>query len=111
MRIVGLTLARIPLSLVSPLRTSTGTHAARTAALVGVTLEDGSTGWGEDVAPEGDFYTGETAETSCAALRDVLVRGLAEREFDSPFDVDAAWWGTSAFPMARCAVESALWDA
>lgn len=111
MRIVGLTMARVPLSLVSALRTSTGTHASRTAALVEVTLDDGAVGWGENVAPEGDFYTGETAATSLAAMRTVLAPLLADRRFESPHEMDATWWGTDSWPMARCAIESAAWDA
>jgi O-succinylbenzoate synthase len=110
MRIESASMAEIPLRLVSPLRTSTGTHSTRRALLVRVSLDDGSTGWGENVAPEGDFYTGETAATSRAALANDLASRLGA-QFDDPHEMSAAWWGTRAWPMARAAVEQAVWDA
>lgn len=111
MRITEVSLVEIPLALVAPLRTSTGSHATRTAALVRVTLDDGSTGWGEDVAPTGAFYTGESADISLAGLRGGLARRAVGNEFAGPDDLDARWWGVPDHPMARCAVESAVWDA
>lgn len=111
MRVTEVSLVEIPLTLVAPLRTSTGSHTTRTAALVRVTLDDGSTGWGEDVAPVGTFYTGESADISLAALRGGLARRTVGREFSEPVDLDARWWGTPEHPMARCAIESAVWDA
>jgi len=109
--IVDATLVRVPLDLVGPLRTSSGTHSARTAVLVAVRLDDGTVGWGENVAPEESFYTGETSSASIRAMRGDLLRGITDRDFDAPSALDASWWGTTEFPMARCAVESAVWDA
>jgi len=110
-RIVEATLARVPLALVGPLHTSSGTHSARSATLIAVVLDDGSVGWGENVSPEEDFYTGETSSTSVRAMRGDLLGGIVDREFGAPSELDASWWGTTEFPMARCAVESAVWDA
>lgn len=110
MQFASVRLVEVPLRLVTALRTSAGTHDSRRALLVEVTLDDGSVGWGENVAPVGDFYTGETASLSLGALRDVLARRLGE-EFESPSHLNEAWWQTSAWPMARAAVESAAWDA
>lgn len=110
MRFASVRLVEVPLRLVAPLRTSTGTHGSRRALLVEATLDDGSVGWGENVAPEGDFYTGETATASLAAMRGVLASRLTS-EFDDPSQLDSAWWHTSDWPMARAAIEQAAWDA
>ncbi len=110
MQLASVRCVQVPLRLVSPLRTSTGTHDERTALLVQVTTDDVSVGWGEDVAPTGDFYTGETAAASLAALRGELTAALGG-EFASPVGLDESWWGTHRWPMARAAVESAVWDA
>ena len=110
MRFASVRLVEVPLRLVTPLRTSTGTHDSRRALLAEVTLDDGSLGWGENVAPEGDFYTGETASASRVAMREVLASRLAA-EFEHPADLDAVWWQTTEWPMARAALEQAAWDA
>lgn len=110
MRFASVRVVEVPLRLVAPLRTSTGTHDSRRALLVEVTLDDGSVGWGENVAPDGDFYTGETATASRTAMREVLAPRLA-REFDDPSHLDSAWWQTSDWPMARASIEQAAWDA
>lgn len=110
MRCVSVRLVEVPLRLVAPLRTSTGTHHARRALLTEVTLDDGSVGWGENVSPDGDFYTGESASASRAAMREVLAPRLAD-EFDDPSHLDSAWWQTNDWPMARAAIEQAAWDA
>ena len=74
--------------LVAPLRTSQGDHSVRTATLVEITADDGTVGWGENVAPEGNFYTGETAEKSLSHMRDVLIPGLVNDDFDDDDDFE-----------------------
>lgn len=98
------------LELVSPLVTSAGTHRTRTAGLVRVLLSDGSVGWGENVAPEGSFYTGEDAATSIAHLRAELIPASLGRTFATARDFELSL-GRDAFPMARHALSSAVWDA
>ena len=106
MRIDRVRIIRVPLQLVTPLRTSQGDHASRTATLVEITADDGTVGWGENVAPEGSFYTGETAESSYRHMRDVLIPGLVNDEFNDDFDDDEE----VSMPMADHAVSSALAD-
>lgn len=107
MRIDRVRIIRVPLQLVSPLRTSRGDHTGRTATLVEITADDGTVGWGENVAPEGGFYTGETAEISHAFMRDVLIPGLVNEDFDEDDDFDEE---DPSMPMADHAVSSALAD-
>ena len=106
MRIDRVRLVRVPLTLVSPLRTAQGDHTHRTAALVEITADDGTVGWGENVAPEGAFYTGETAEASVAHMRDVLVPGLVHDDFEEDWEDEDEF----LMPMADHAVSSALAD-
>lgn len=106
MRIDRVRLVRVPLTLVSPLRTSQGDHTQRTAALVEITADDGTVGWGENVAPEGSFYTGETAQASVAHMREVLVPGLVNDDFEEDWEDEADF----QMPMADHAVSSALAD-
>ena len=109
-RIAGTDLVEVGLDLVEPLVTATGVHASRTAILVRVVLSDGSVGWGEDVAPEGRFYTGESADASRRHLeRDLLPRCLGADATD-PVTFEGGL-PPDAFPMARHAVASAVWDA
>lgn len=109
-RIRSLDVRRVSRELVTPLVTATGVHASRTASLVRVVLSDGSVGWGENVAPEGGFYTGESAEASSRHLADVLIPRLDGATVPDPGAIEALL-GDDEFPMARHAVTSAVWDA
>lgn len=109
MRITEVTSVRVPVPLVDPLRTSHGTHHSRTVSLIRVTTDDGVSGWGEDVAPSGVRYVGDSAEESFVSLRGLaplLGRGdvLAE---DMQSDT---WWGVGGREFAKHALESAVWD-
>ena len=105
MRIDRIRLVRVPLTLVSPLRTSQGDHTHRTATLLEITADDGTVGWGENVAPEGDFYTGETAEASVAHMRNVLVPGIVNDDFEEDWEDEDL-----SMPMADHALSSAIAD-
>ena len=112
MRIDRVRIARVPLRLVAPLRTSQGDHTSRTAVLVEITADDGTVGWGENVAPEGGFYTGETAAVSLDHLRNVVVPALVDDLADDLDDdqLDERDAAVSAMPMAVHAFTSALAD-
>ena len=97
---------RVPLVLTSPLRTSQGDHENRVATLVEVTADDGTVGWGENVAPDGAFYTGESAAASIAHMRDVLIPSLVTDDFEEDWEDDDEF----RMPMADHAVSSALAD-
>ena len=108
MRIDRVRLFHVPLTLVAPLRTARGDHLTRTAVLVEVTADDGTVGWGENVAPEGSFYTGETRELSVTHMREVLVPSLVGESDD---DMGDDWDDEEpSMPMADHAVSSALAD-
>jgi L-alanine-DL-glutamate epimerase-like enolase superfamily enzyme len=72
MNIESLSVFSIPLALNEPLRTATGTHESRDAVLVRAQSE-GKSGWGENVAPIGDFYVGENAASSIRVMIDQML--------------------------------------
>ncbi|MEY3805229.1 MAG: hypothetical protein RIR69_41, partial [Actinomycetota bacterium] len=60
MQIARVRLVFVPVELSSPLRTSHGVHQSRVATLVEITDTRGFVGWGENVAPTGVDYVGES---------------------------------------------------
>lgn len=111
MRIDRVRLVRAPLALVTPLRTSAGDHGSREAVLVEVTADDGTVGWGENVAPVGGFYTDESADNSLLALVDEFVPFLTAANGVTATAMTSAWWGVRGWLMAKHALSSAVWDA
>lgn len=104
-------LVRAPLALVTPLRTSAGSHESRDAVLLEVTADDGTVGWGENVAPAGGFYTDESAENSMLALVDEFVPFLVAANGVTAHAMTSMWWGVRGWRMAKHALSSAVWDA
>lgn len=101
---------RVPVVVVDPLRTSHGTHDGRIASLVEVTTKDGHVGWGEDVAPEGVSYVGDSPAESFESLR-LLADLVGHRTIDVAEMFSESWWGVSGHNFAKHAIESALWAA
>ena len=110
MRIERIRVARVPMQLVSPLRTSDGAHQSRTAVLVEITDASGVIGWGENVAPAGVAYVGEHADASYEAMTDVLIPELVQHELSVGDMFADRWWGIAGHHFAKHALESALWD-
>jgi O-succinylbenzoate synthase len=110
MRIERIRVARVPLVLVSPLRTSDGAHQSRSAVLVEITDSDGVVGWGENVAPAGVTYVGEHAEASYSAMTQLLIPELVQHEVAVADLFADGWWGVRGHHFAKHTLESALWD-
>ncbi|MEI6298963.1 MAG: o-succinylbenzoate synthase [Actinomycetota bacterium] len=110
MRIERIRVARVPILLVSPLRTSDGAHQSRSAVLVEITDSDGFVGWGENVATSGVAYVGESAEASYAAMTQMLIPELVKHEVAVADLFADGWWGITGHHFAKHALESALWD-
>ena len=110
MRIERIRVVRVPLVLVSPLRTSDGAHQSRSAVLVEITDSDGFVGWGENVAPTGVRYVGEHAEASFAAMTQLLIPELVQHDVAVADLFADGWWGIQGNHFAKHALESALWD-
>lgn len=110
MRIDRIRVFRTPLHLVDPLRTADGAHESRIATLIELTDSNGIVGWGENVAPTGVAYVGESAESSAHAMTELLAPLLAGREIDVLEMLPETWWGIEGHLFAKHALESAVWD-
>lgn len=110
MRIDRIRVVRTPLHLVDPLRTSDGVHESRNATLIEITDSNGIVGWGENVAPAGVAYVGESAEESVHAMTHLLAPLLAGRDIDVLEMLPDTWWGIEGHLFAKHALESAVWD-
>jgi O-succinylbenzoate synthase len=110
MRIDRIRVFRTPLHLVDPLRTADGAHESRNATLIELTDSNGIVGWGENVAPTGVAYVGESAESSAHAMTELLAPLLAGREIDVLEMLPETWWGIEGHLFAKHALESAVWD-
>lgn len=110
MRIDRIRVVRVPLTLVSPLRTSDGAHQSRSGILVEITDSDGYVGWGENVAPEGVAYVGQHASGSYEAMTQLLIPELVQHEVEVADLFADNWWGIDGHHFAKHALGSALWD-
>jgi O-succinylbenzoate synthase len=109
MKIECVELHHIVMPLVHPFETSFGREITRPCILVAVRAE-GLTGWGECTANSGPWYSSETIETAWHVLRDFLIPALLGQEVTSPADVVARFQRVRGHPMARAALENAVWD-
>lgn len=101
----------IRLPLREPFRISSGVVSERRIALVEVRSEDGATGWGECVAGESPNYSAETIDTAWIAMREWMAPRLIGRPIDDPARVlPLLEEGIRGHPMAKAALEMAIWD-
>lgn len=110
MRIDRIRVLRTPLRLVEPLVTSDGVHESRNATLIELTDSSGNVGWGENVAPSGVAYVGESAQDSLQAMTELLAPLLSGRDIDVFEMLPDSWWGIEGHLFAKHALESAVWD-
>lgn len=110
MQIDRIRLVTAPVNLSTPLRTSDGIHRSRDATLIEVTDMDGVVGWGENVAPTGVHYVGESHMDSVQVMRDQFIPHLVSRDVTVVEMNPHTWWGLEGFNFAKHALESAMWD-
>lgn len=110
LRIDRVDLLRLTMALRHPFVTSFGPQYERDVVLVRV-RGDGVDGWGELVAARDPAYSEETVATALSIMRDHLLPRLLGRDITDPRDV-ATWWPrVRGNPMAKAAIEMAVWDA
>ncbi|WP_018214374.1 o-succinylbenzoate synthase [Desulfitobacterium hafniense] len=80
----------------------------RETLVIKVTDESGHSGFGEVVAFQEPFYTGETLPRDKEVLLQHLLPRLLEREIPHPFAIHS--WPDLGYPMAVAGVENALLD-
>lgn len=103
-------LLRLTMRLRQKFVTSFGPQHDRDVVLLRVHAE-GVVGWGELVAGRTPAYSEETVGTALVVLREHLLPVALGRTVDDPRSVDAWWRGVRGNPMAKAALEMAVWDA
>lgn len=109
MKIEQIELHLIEMPLVHPFETSFGRETLRPCVLVSVS-SSGLTGWGECVAGSGPWYAYETVHTAWHVLRDYLIGLVLGQEISDPRAVPVLFERVRGHPMARAALENAIWD-
>ncbi len=109
MRIEAIRLREIRLPLVDYFETSLGTTVERRIILVTVRSE-GVIGYGECTAEEEPLFNGETTETAWHIISDFVVPALLGKTVRRAADVAPLLRHIRGNPMARAAVETAVWD-
>ncbi len=103
-------LVTVPVELSAPLRTSDGIHQSRSATLIEITDSRGFVGWGENVAPTGVHYVGESHGESVRVMREQLIPYLTSHDVTVEEMNPHTWWSVEGFAFAKHALESAIWD-
>ncbi|MDO8563331.1 MAG: o-succinylbenzoate synthase [Candidatus Limnocylindria bacterium] len=109
MRIERATLHVVRLPLKSPYVTSGSTETHETHVLARLESE-GVAGWGESVATERPWYSGETTSTVLLALEEFLLPALFRADLARPEDAGAAFAHVREHRMAKATLEMAVWD-
>ena len=104
---VELFLLRLPLK--RPYETSGNVDTHEAHVIVRVESE-GAVGWGESVAGELPWYSGETPGTVWAILEEVVIPRLLGSEIAHPREVSERLAWLRECRMAKAAIEMALWD-
>jgi O-succinylbenzoate synthase len=98
---------RLPLKRAYETSGSRETHQTHVLARV---ESEGAVGWGESVAPEQPWYSGETPKTVWYALDEVIIPKLLGEDLAGPADADAKLGWIREHRMAKATIEMAIWD-
>ncbi|HEV8535596.1 MAG TPA: o-succinylbenzoate synthase [Candidatus Limnocylindria bacterium] len=104
---VELFVLRLPLKRAYQTSGATETHMTRVLCRVEA---DGAVGWGESVAGEIPWYSGETPRTVLYALEEFIVPELFKGQLTSPHDADRRLAWIREHRMAKATIEMAVWD-
>ena len=98
---------RLPLKRAYETSGSRETHQTRVIARV---ESEGAVGWGESVAPELPWYSGETPATVWWLLEEIAIPRLLETDLEDPDDVGHTLAWVKDHRMAKATIEMAVWD-
>ena len=104
---VELFVVRLPLKRAYETSGSRETHQTHILARA---ESEGAVGWGESVAPEQPWYSGETPKTVWYALDEVILPQLLGAEIAGPAATDAELGWIREHRMAKATIEMAIWD-
>lgn len=109
MRIDGIILREVHMPLVRPFQTSFGITRNRRILLVEIRSE-GLTGWGECTAGERPHFSSESTDTAWQVIVDELGPILAGAHPDHGGSCPKLFDIVRGHPMAKAALENAIWD-
>ena len=109
MRIDGITLREVHMPLVRPFQTSFGITRNRRILLVEIRSE-GLIGWGECTAGERPHFSSESTDTAWQVIVDELGPMLAAARPDHGGSCPKLFDIVRGHPMAKAALENAIWD-
>ncbi len=110
MRIDSIVLRELHIPFVRPFETSFGITRDRRILLVEIQSE-GLIGWGECTAGEHPFFSGESTDTAWQVIVNELGPMLASAEsVEHGGDCPEIFYSVRGNPMARAALENAIWD-
>ncbi|MBE2270974.1 MAG: o-succinylbenzoate synthase [Anaerolinea sp.] len=101
----------IAMPFVERLRTSFGEEPFKTAIIVALHTDEGITGWGECAAEIHPGYSYETMGTAMHVLSEFLAPALLGKKITDALEVPALISSTRGHPLAKHAIEAAVWDA
>ena len=110
MRVRSARLDELELPLVEPFETSFGVERRRRLLLLRLEGESGETGVGECVAARDPLYSSESVATARWILGTYLLPDVLSQETPEPGAFLARSRPLKGHPMAKAAVEMALWD-
>jgi O-succinylbenzoate synthase len=109
MKIDSVNLFLTKMRLRNPFRTSFGVEQDATILLVNLKAGD-RVGWGECVAREGPWYSGETINTSEYLIKNFIGPWLKETDLKHPSEYSDLTKSIRGNQMTKACVEDALWD-
>jgi O-succinylbenzoate synthase len=104
---VELFVLRLPLKRAYETSGSRETHQTRVIARV---ESEGAVGWGESVAPELPWYSGETPKTIWYALDEIIIPAVLAADLHQPEDTERVLAWIREHRMAKATIEMAIWD-
>ena len=109
MRIDAIILRELHMPLVRPFETSFGVTRNRRIVLAEIQSE-GLTGWGECTAGERPFFSGESTDTAWQVMANELGPMLAAESPEHGGECPRIFRAVRGNPMAKAALENAIWD-
>jgi len=109
MRIDAINLRELHMPLVRPFETSFGVTRNRRILLAEVQSE-GLTGWGECTAGEHPYFSGESTDTAWQVMVNDLGPMLAAESPEHGGQCPRIFGSVRGNPMAKAALENAIWD-
>ncbi|MCU0496983.1 MAG: o-succinylbenzoate synthase [Anaerolineae bacterium] len=101
----------IGLELAEKLRTSYGAEPFKSAVIVELITSHGVIGWGECPTKMKPSYTYETMGTALHVLNEFFIPKLIGKTITTPTEIPVLLKAYRGHPMAKYAVEAAVWDA